>query len=277
MASTRRFGAYSQKRHLRLAQRKRKRMVIFAVSCTACLALATGGLSWLSYQSAFNITRIAVSGAKEISEENVVRTVRDVLEDDKWHVFSRSNILLYPKDEILSALEQEYPRARSFTVSRVSLLEGALSVRIEEREPYALWCRDKEHTECFILDETGLIYAPMPNPADAHLFVFRGGFADTPDPSAMVFLSGYFDYVKSVREIFASSSEPTEFVVINEKDYEVLFASGMRIIASFRQLPARVKQNMETVLSSDTLRGKEKSIDYIDLRFGNRVYFKMRD
>jgi hypothetical protein len=33
---------------------------------------------------------------------------------------------------------------------------------------------------------------------------------------------------------------------------------------------------LELVLSSDALQGKEGQLEYIDLRFGDRVYYKLR-
>jgi len=35
-------------------------------------------------------------------------------------------------------------------------------------------------------------------------------------------------------------------------------------------------KNLELVLSSDVLKGKTDALEYVDLRFGNRVYYKLK-
>ena len=50
---------------------------------------------------------------------------------------------------------------------------------------------------------------------------------------------------------------------------------GFEIRASLKGDPGKLIRDLELVLTSDELRGKESRLEYIDLRFGNRVYYKV--
>ena len=51
---------------------------------------------------------------------------------------------------------------------------------------------------------------------------------------------------------------------------------GFYIKASFGEDPNSIVNNLQLVLSSDALAGKFDQLEYVDLRFGDRVYYKLR-
>ena len=62
----------------------------------------------------------------------------------------------------------------------------------------------------------------------------------------------------------------------NETDISVPLADGYYIKASFGEDPSELTKNLALILSSDAIKGKIDELEYIDLRFGNRVYYKFK-
>ncbi len=60
------------------------------------------------------------------------------------------------------------------------------------------------------------------------------------------------------------------------QDFSIPLAEGFVLKASFGQDANTLVKNLELVLSSSALEGKEAELEYVDLRFGNRVYFKLK-
>jgi len=69
----------------------------------------------------------------------------------------------------------------------------------------------------------------------------------------------------------------TDVSVENEQDFKVSLLQRFALRASFGADADTLVRNLQDVLSSDTLRGKENKIEYVDLRFGNRVYYKNKN
>ncbi len=51
---------------------------------------------------------------------------------------------------------------------------------------------------------------------------------------------------------------------------------GFLLKVSYGADAGTLVKNLQLVLQSDVLQGKRDKIEYIDLRFGNRVYYKLK-
>jgi hypothetical protein len=56
----------------------------------------------------------------------------------------------------------------------------------------------------------------------------------------------------------------------------VHFTDGFDLKVSFGADPATLVRNLRLVLASEALEGKEADIEYVDLRFGDRVFYKLK-
>ncbi len=211
--------------------------------------------------------------------------VNHVLNDGSRHYLSRSNIFLYPRKVIEHDLVLDFPRIKSATVSRTSLFGRTLIVTLEERAFFALWCSGKIPStgECYQMDDGGFIFADASdqNPAK---YMFSGGLppiATTSaqaaySPTGQVFAHADLPELTALLGRLADAGFVPEGVdVENERDFSIPLKDLFTIKGTFGD-DALVK-NLQLVLSNPPLRGNEAKIEYIDMRFGNRVYYKMKD
>ena len=70
---------------------------------------------------------------------------------------------------------------------------------------------------------------------------------------------------------------PRIIIVENEQDYLVELQEAYRLKVTFDQGAEVIGRNMKLLLASDPLVDKMADLEYLDLRFGNRVYYKFKE
>ncbi len=235
---------------------------------------------------------MTVSNAHGVSDELIRRSLETVLDDGAFHILSRRNVLLYPRAKMEEHIVQSFPIIKSAQVAGTSFLSTSLVVTVEEREPFALWC-GTEQGDCYFMDESGFIYAPVPAQASyatstTH-YIFRGGLppasaggaqggtASSTHPIGQSFVRAHLPGLLSLLKFLGQAGfTPLQVHVEGEQDIIVELQDGFVLKASFGADAGTLVKNLQLVLSSDVLQGKRSSLEYVDLRFGNRVYYKLK-
>ncbi len=297
---TREIPFRREREPLRARRQKLRALAVFAL--LVILAGSLYGLSQLSYSPKLLINNVSVVGAEDVPPKVVRAYVETKLNDGTNPILSRQNILLYPRAFLEQSIIKYFPRIKGASISRESMLAQAIIVSVEERQPFALWCKEignrhppagggngnqTAEKECFDMDDTGFIYATaLPLSGKAYM-IFGGGLPAMPShagqaglvestsPITETFLpenfGGVLELIKNLRQ---AGFAPQGAIVENEKDFSVQFDEGFVMHALFNEDANTLVRNLQLALSSDPLRGKVNKLEYIDLRFGNRVYYK---
>lgn len=267
-------------RHPPLRVRRRRFHAVVAALVVLALGGAVYGVSYASHLPQFSIQSVAIEGVKEIRAELVRAYAETVLFDGSLSFLSRTNIFMYPQREIERAIAEYFPRVRVAHISRASLFAQAITIAIEERAAFARWCTTSPSTgSCFLLDEDGFIFASGSTSVAVlkTQIVFGGGLSATSSPIGQVYLPGNFRSIRALLERLGQAGfSPEKMTVEGERDFSIGVSRGFVIRASFGAQVDDVVHNLELVLFSETLRGKEDKLEYIDLRFGNRVYYRLK-
>jgi cell division septal protein FtsQ len=232
-------------------------------------------LHWISYRPMMRIREVSVRGAMLQDPQEIANYALDALSDSSNHYIARDNIFAYPKEEIRAGVMRTFPRLQSARLGRSSLFGTTLIVNVDERAAYATWCAESQI--CYVFDEGGLIFAATDRSGKPELpYVFYGGIETDPVIGSVFLpeqLRGVLDLLQRMRE---ARFIPVSMRVLDGQDYTIALSNGFTIKASFGQEIDTIVHNLELVSVSPALRGKEASLEYIDLRFGNRVYYKFR-
>ncbi len=70
---------------------------------------------------------------------------------------------------------------------------------------------------------------------------------------------------------------PTGATVESANSFDVPLQQGFYIKVAFGEDPQQLVQDLQLVLASSALSGEQSQLEYIDLRFGDRVYYKLQD
>lgn len=266
---------------MRLAQRRRKRRLIL-LGIVALLVLSIVPLAaYISHLSIFTIGDISVQGAQDVRPELVRAFVSKQLHDGQLHIFDPNNELWYPRGRIEAQTLKEFPRLSSVSLHLSAWTYPALVVTVSERQPDAIWCSgaltdSSVPAQCYYMDASGVIFAPAD--AFAEYTIFAGGnISASSSPITQVYLPGKYAQTQALITALSKAGFDTHtFTVTSDTDFTILTATGLEIKASFDQSPDTVVNNLQAALSADSLKGKQADLQYVDLRFSGRAYYRFK-
>ena len=248
------------------------------------IAAAMYAVHWASYRPELNVSQITVLGAEKLPPQLVQSFVESELDDGSYRFFSRSNIFLYPKLAIQQDIVAFFPRIKSARLSRPSFFSRTLVVTIGERQPYARWCETGQvlgADQCFQMDNSGFVFASAdasttPSSVFAEPYQFSGVL--TGGPIGKTFIPGHLPGLLALLATLQQQNNvtPVRVSVAGGQDFSVDFQEGFSLKASFGADAGTLARNLKLVLGSEALAGKESQIEYVDLRFGNKAYFKLK-
>lgn len=265
----------------RLRVKRRRQRVFIGGLIVIALFGSIGGIGALSHLEQLTINAVDVHGVAALSPETLVASVNAGLASEGFRLFAKDNIFLYPKRAIEAALGRDFPRIKHVSLSREALLAQAVVVEVKEREAYAKWCTGaitdarRASDRCYLIDSAGFVFAEAAGDATAVPYEFRGGLATDHSPIGQWFLRGKLsEAVALMGRLAAAGHAPNGFAVESDKGLAVSLGTGPILYAPFGEDPDALIRTLETALKAESLEGKIGTLQYIDLRFGNRVYYK---
>ncbi len=226
------------------------------------------------------IQDLQIEGNSLVENNQLEAIVESKLSGKYWKLFSRRNAVLYPKEEIEKAVLAEF---LPITKTVVSLLHfKTLFLQVTERKPFGLFCGPSilEKGPCYYLDSEGFVFFKAPSFSEDVLPTFYGTLPLVGDPLAQKFLPpNLFQKSVSFREKIENMGfVPAYIFKKDEGTLELYLKNGSKIIFDPRIETEKILQNFSALLRDSSLglqktRG-EFSVSYIDLRFGNKVFYK---
>ncbi len=258
-------------------KRRRDRALIALIALVFVSGIAYG-VSYVSYLPRYTVQSVRIVGAQAIPQNVIKDYVESIIYDGSIHFFSRANIFLFPRNVIERDLVADFPRIAEAQVAGAGLFDNSITVTVRERQPYALWCGSAG--ACYQMDATGFIFAASTNSASSTMqssYVFYGAIGTTTNPIGYTFAGGHLQGISAfLQQLQRAGYSPEGATVENDQDFSVPLADGFSIDASFGEDAGQLVKNLQLVLSSDALKGKEAELEYVDLRFGDRVYYKLK-
>ena len=240
-----------------------------------------------------NVQNITVSGTAHIDPVAIEHYAREYLYDGARQILSKSNIFLYRPKVLAARIEDDFPRAKSAHVEKTSLFATTVEIQIEERQSFAKWCEESTvsvtlasstpEMDCFVLDETGFIfdtYDPTREEVFTSDYSFAGGIqraAGASSPIGSTFAPSHFDGMLALLTLLRENGFASlGATVVSDDDFAIALEAGFFLKASFGANAETLARNLVLVLQSEHLRDRQGELEYVDLRFGNRVYLKIK-
>ncbi|MBX4198540.1 hypothetical protein KW782_04395 [Candidatus Parcubacteria bacterium] len=263
----------------RLHTRKR-RLFFFKVGAgIITILLFLAGVIWLSHRDTFMISEVKAEGNTAITVEEVEKVVKRHIEGNILYFFPKANIFLYPKEDIQKELSQKLTRIQKV---QVTVKNRALVVDILERIPSHSWCSgkpSKAKKECYYVDEHGYIFSEAPV-FSGNAYVAFYGLVTAKNPIGSIYLDKEtFEHVGLLVEFLKSKNINPYALLANSNDVlEIHFERGGKLIFKQDQDIATLISNIELVIKDTTILTPIHlpDLEYIDMRFGNKLYYKMK-
>jgi cell division septal protein FtsQ len=262
----------------KLRRRRRRRRVLLISGIVLMLVLLIAGVAWLLRTPFVRVGAIEVSGARSVATSSVEEYVRSQLLGTYLWIFPRNSIFLYPREGIREGLLLRYPELREADVHASNF--HTVSVTLSERQPVALWCPSVGFSgPCSYMDESGIIYAPAPVFSEPVYVEYQGAATGTAQTGLRQYLTqAQFQSLAALVVALdeAEADNPVRQVVV-EKDgaARAYFQDDFLLIFSSLESGGDVFERFSLALQSAPFKGKKLSdFEYLDLRYGDKLYYK---
>jgi len=277
---------------LELKRRRRKIFLNKILISIFALVVIFAGLAYISRISVLNINEVEVTGNKVLDTEAIRNAVTKVTSGNYLWLFPRTNILFYPQSNIKVALIDEFKRLEKVDLSIKNY--KILKISVTEREGVYTWCGDApggsgddSKNPCFFLDKNGYIFAEAPFFSGDVYFKFYGKLDLKNDsPLGSNFSPPNFGELISFKKSLENIGLKPEVLYVKDDDSIKIFLPGKTlgrepyIILDAEDDFQKLAENLELALGTEPLlsdfKNKYSSLEYIDLRYGNKVYYKFK-
>jgi len=238
------------------------------------------GLIFLLRMESIQIRENNIIGTNIIDKNEILEEVQDSLSGNYLWVIPKSNTFLYSVRKLNDILIEKFPGIFSLDVSRDGLKK--ISIKIEERKPEALWCKDSQESEipeCYFVDVTGRVFAKAPFFSGNVYFVYKGVLNNENPLGAQIFNSQDFSIFQSfIKQIESKLNLSVIGVEIKDKeDFDLQLSSGSRVLLNRGTSYEDMYNNIYSVVKSERFSTSSlDNLEYIDMRFGNKIYFKTK-
>jgi len=263
-------------RATRLVRQKRRARLFKFFFALFVFGLFFGGIVWVTHLPLLKIESVTVSGNSAVSVTEIQNLIKSKISGNHYYLFSKSNRFLYPKKEILNEVLTLFKRVETI---KLEVNGNDLVVSITERKPKYVWCTGTPATrskECYFVDDQGYIFAQAPRFSGSAYFLLYGQIKKNP-------ISQYYlpqpefealtNFIRSVRDKDIIGS-----AIVSEGNgvFALHLEKGGKIIFKQDQDSTTLLSNLELLKKNTALFKAQaaSAIEYIDLRFGNKVYYK---
>lgn len=263
----------------KLRARRRRRRVFIVGACVLLFLALCGGVVYLTWAPFFRLTTVVVEGVTPAQVAEVEHVVRGQIAGGYMGVFAKNNMLLYPKDEVVQALTKDFPTLKDIVVrtsDRHTLLVSAV-----ERQPSAVWCGAAPSTveNCLFLDETGLAYAASLDYTGVGYRKYFGRLSTSTQPEEYLSPQSFHAldvFVDTLEKKVSSTS--LQYVFVDENnDVHVVYKNGFELRFELSADTANVLEKLQLVFMTAIFKQHALSdFEYLDLRFGEKLYYKLR-
>lgn len=282
-----------------LTRRRRKKKIVKLWIVFFCVCLFLALITWLISLPSMAIKKIVVVGNTNVTSEEIRRIGDGILDSKYVGLFSKRNAFLYPKDRIEQTLLETYPRISAVGIETESF--EILNIKIKERDAVSIWCAA---VQCYLVDENGYIFAEYHE--NKSVDVVGGDLASTktdkdlgelpklyggdqfigPEPVGKSIFTKklYLNIRNAITELQKSGLAVNSVHVYSRDEIVFTVSGGGKLIFSDRK-PFEVSlEDLKSSLKSSVFNGSTSSsskialpprFEYIDVRFGNKVFYKM--
>jgi len=255
-----------------------------------------GGAGYFIYADRFQIKGIAVTGSEAISGDTIAASAEANINGKTAYIFPKRNIFLYSKKSLEASLTQSFPRLDTIGIE---IKNKQLAIAVTEREPAYLWCGEtipatrqaSFDSTCFFLDSTGYIFSLAPQFSDSVYSRIYTTLPNTVGDEASPI--GQYAMTSSVlarvatfaKQITSSSFKPSAYSITPDGDALIFLYrdSDSSPVIRYNPLhdPLTVVAQFKAAIGTEPLKSKLatslSTLDYIDVRFPNKIFYKFND
>lgn len=264
------------KHFLEVSRRRKRRWALVKLFGWAVVGLAVfAGFISLFYVKSLRVREIRFIGAETLSRQELALEIKKLISKRYFYLLPKDHILFLPKNEIANSLANKY-RIQEFSLARK--FPNILEIEIKERTPWAVWCHKEgeELKNCGVADRSGFVFTASPALSGSAVLkiidesnsgMIGKHFAASADVAKIAFVIEKAEERLGEQITSVVPQAGGLYHLFMEEGWYVIIDGGIKEEKSF--------ENM--LLALDKIGERKVDLEYIDLRFSNKVFYKFKN
>ncbi len=262
-------------------KKKLKERIRLALILVGVLILVSSFV-YLTRQERFMISEVEILEQNAIDRDEIIEATRNVLSGNYLWLLPRSSVFIYPRSQIEAHLLGTFPRLKFVELELTDMKK--LTVSVSEREPFALYCADTLHlataSECYFLDEEGLIFALAPSFSGVTYFVFATGDPiENPIGERFLPYDEFRSLLNFIENLTTLNIKPLA-LGFESDEYSLFLSNGGQIILKKDSNFASLYSNLSAFLADEAIKSQTNFLEkilYLDLRIEDKIRWKFKE
>jgi hypothetical protein len=256
------------------------------------LILIVGLLSYLSHINKVRVSEVALVGGILVTEGDVKKETLNFIQGKYFWLFPKNNTFFIRTSVLEKHLADTFKRIKTIGSTR----EGTnkIQIKITEREPIALWCREAKNVEatstevvkglkaeeCYFIDSNSVIFATAPNFSGDAYFKYYG-LVEKEMPIGEKYIASSTEFIvinKFINALKDLKMTPLNLISKESNEFSIVLYGGGEIMFDATKSLETAYNNLDSLLKSSEFSSPNalSNLDYIDLRYGNKLFYRLK-
>lgn len=243
------------------------------------LAFLVGGVALVAAffsLSFFRVRTIVFTGNRILPTTELEQEAARELASRYFFIIPGDNLIVLRPEKLIAALSNAFPRIEY--AKAVKKYPNTLTLTLKERDNRTVWCKDAQELRCMFVGQDGVLFEEAP--------IFEGRLLlkivdeRTQNDYHLGASALPFDTMRAIesfRDLLARRILAQLYVVRikNGGAIEMEVSEGWYAIVNADLNPDEAVENLVIVFAKN-LKDQREKLEYIDLRFGNKLYYKLK-
>ena len=255
----------------KIKARKRKKRLLIFLGAIVCLAIIVFGLSSISSLSIFEIKNIEISGASDVDNLAVQTLAKQSLVGKTWGLFPHSDIFFVSAKRLADNIVDAFPSMANVSVKKIFF--NTLTISVEYKEPSALWCL---YSICDSIDSSGIAFQTALPSVTSSALVFTNGslpsIGQSPDDFA-----DFGQLIAFARDLPQKGLYPLSVTIGSSNVDDIYVSTSTYLIVDPTKDVSQSLNNLDNLFTNTSFgitAENISSLQYIDLRFPDKIFYK---
>ncbi|MEI6660449.1 MAG: hypothetical protein WCK91_03460 [bacterium] len=284
--------AITSPRSLDIYHKRRVARIRLTILISILSVSIIGAAAYFSSDKHLTINNISITGTHVINKSDIEDIVRTDISGRYLYMFDRSNALIYPKAKIYQDLSASFHRIEHLSVALTNF--NTLRIDIIERSGTYLYCGEQVPASvsdvgenCYFVNSEGYVFDRAPYFSGDVYFKYYMKVNDTGSVlgTQIIHPDSFHKLTRFIDSLTSIGFKSTGLLVEDSGSCTLMLESSNQIKP---KINFRIDNDFDTILDNLTLamnkpefanqiKTKYAKLQYIDLRFKNKVLYKFNE
>lgn len=237
------------------------------------ILVLAGLMYWLFFSSCFAIETIEVQSSLNLPVDKIKTRVSEQVQSKRWKVVSQRNIFAFDSVELTQKISGE------FFIEKIYIKKDRphkIVITSSEISREAVW---GTRNLFYALDAQGIVLGTMSEAQIGDSLVIYDQSGGVPNPKEQIMDTAVLNFaVHLVQDEHIKILSPQFFIMEEAMAADLILkvGEGWKIYFDTKEDLNDQLENLNATLTHSIPPDKRNTLNYIDLRFGEKVYFKYK-